>query len=528
PAKMAKMAGCQLVAPPCKLLGKFLSPGKTSEILDWLENLAESFDFSIISVDMPLYGGLVASRAKNCSLETVEKRLGRFEEIIARKKGQLGKVYIFNSLLRAAPTFTDETLLPIAQKIIDLSCESYLAQKGDEVAARATERIEKEIPPNLLKAYWETRDRNHEIDVKLLQLMAEGLADYMLIGLDDSKTIGLNILEKEELENIIEELGIGKKVTIAPGADESALLLMARGLSQSTEIYPRICPVYSNPGGEKITPRYEDRNIEEIIELHTEISGSQLVHNRADADILLYVHTPISKQLEASSQHYKDYKNDFDQNFVSDIKNSIKEYKRVAMADIFYANGADLVLANSLIDRINILKLWSYAAWNTAGNTTGTVISQSVLRFVSEKTMETLEEQRQMAKQHLIILLERLADDWLYQSEVRQILRTKALELNLSIFHLEDWTEHFNQEARNLLKERLYQLFDYYLKHCFISFNNGNSYKIERLKDIRIHLPWDRLFEVSVNLDMDLAPVSTHHGDQICGEQKEPHQKTLL
>ena len=57
----------------------------------------------------------------------------------------------------------------------------------------------------------------------------------------------------------------------------------------------------------------------------------------------------------------------------------------VACADVAYANRADLKLVPLLKREVALEKLDGYAAWNTAGNTLGTVVAHAAVRFLARE-----------------------------------------------------------------------------------------------------------------------------------------------
>ena len=69
----------RLALPPRHLLGRLYDPGQSEAIIAWLEERAEPGDTVFLSIDMWLYGGLVASRTAAIDPEQVEQRLRRLE-----------------------------------------------------------------------------------------------------------------------------------------------------------------------------------------------------------------------------------------------------------------------------------------------------------------------------------------------------------------------------------------------------------------------------------------------------------------
>jgi hypothetical protein len=501
PVDMAKIAGVEMVSPPAELLGKYQLPGESEALINWLRDVKGPFHGAIIALDMPLYGGLVASRKMLVEKETVMERLQELVSIITDRREDLGRICVFSSLLRVTPTYTDIGLIPIIEKIISYSSEMYHAVKGNENSKKLAERIKKEIPANILEEYLFARDRNFSVNKKLLDYAGDGIFDRLLIGLDDSKTVGLNILEREELEEISGRNGLGNVVSIAPGTDESTALMLAELLCSITGIHPSITPIYSNPEGKKITGKYEDRSFEELVNLHIHISGGLRTNLMKDADILLFVHNPVGSQKEASGQNmFFNAGKNYDP-FVLSLEKMISDGRKVAVADVLYANGADNKLIEKMLKKVNVLKLYSFAAWNTSGNTVGTAIAHAITRFVADKLKKSEEETTTGLDAHVNLLIQRFADDWIYQSDIRQHLSREALIKGVSMFGIGGKLPEFEKSLREKMENRFGTLMKSLDGKEIYHSSNGHALKFKPMKIKNISLPWGRLFEAAFELE---------------------------
>ncbi|MCD4785434.1 MAG: DUF4127 family protein [Candidatus Eremiobacteraeota bacterium] len=498
PIRVGRVANLELITPPEKLLGRFHKPGDCEEIIKWIQEIEGNFLGAIISTDMPIYGGLVASRKMIANEETAKTRLEKLLHAIKLKKEKLGKVYLFSSLFRNAPTYLDESFIPLIEKVIKFSVESYHAGKGDDRAKRVIEKLKKDIPPKMLNEYLSVRRRNFSVNKILIEKAKDGIFDFLLIGIDDSKIVGLNIQEKEKLQAIIESEDVNDRVMISTGTDEATSLLLSRLLCDMTGINPRVLPVYSNPEGKKITGRYEDRSFEDVIKLQVRTAGGVLTAPDEDADMHLYVHTPSGRQKEAGGQtlHLGGRKNLMD--FTCSIDMSLKSGISATIADVFYANGADNIFARALVDNINILSLSGFAAWNTAGNSLGTAIAHGIVKTIAGKIVVDEEERESSLRSHVFLLLERFVDDWLYQSNVRPRMCTEALWKRVSIYHLDEQTEYFENRIQDRLSEGAVKLMESMRGNEIGKISPEKSLFFSPLDTPSIKLPWGRLFEVSV------------------------------
>ena len=142
-----------------------------------------------------------------------------------------------------------------------------------------------------------------------------------------------------------------------------------------------------------------------------------------DADIILMLNTPGESQGEAPLQALVRTVDTSARN-LPEFVSAMGYYKDrgyiVACADVAYANGADLKLVPLLKRSIPLERLDGYAAWNTAGNTLGTVVAHATARFLARELDLGLESEAA----HLEFLLLRFADDWAYQAVVRPQIGT--------------------------------------------------------------------------------------------------------
>jgi hypothetical protein len=95
-----------------------------------------------------------------------------------------------------------------------------------------------------------------------------------------------------------------------------------------------------------------------------------------DADFELFINAPVGgsqkDELQCSPLRAPPRINPF----VRELVAAIEAGQRVALCDVAFPNGADNLLMSELEKRGVLGKLAVYGGWNTAGNTTGTVLAQ--------------------------------------------------------------------------------------------------------------------------------------------------------
>ena len=109
--------------------------------------------------------------------------------------------------------------------------------------------------------------------------------------------------------------------------------------------------------------------------------------------------------------------------FCRAVVEAVQQRKTVAIADVAFVNGSDLILGSQLIRQPEIARLAGYGGWNTAGNTLGTVLAQAAIFTAAKKQGWSLEQQ----KAHLEFLFLRFIDDYCYQALERSLCMLEDL-----------------------------------------------------------------------------------------------------
>ncbi len=165
----------------------------------------------------------------------------------------------------------------------------------------------------------------------------------------------------------------------------------------------------------------------------------------------------------------------------------------IALADVAFVNGADLFLGRQLIQTGLAPRLLAYAGWNTAGNTLGTVLAHAVL--------------------HLLMLRQgpfrnELPPTWHSCSGAISTIISTRLSSGLSsctmICPPSDWLPVWNA----------FQRINWGRSSAFKGSPFGRGRGVARsfvqaglVEDIRISnisLPWQRLFEIAFDVQVEL------------------------
>ena len=243
---LGEAAGFDVLLPPKAWLGTPWREGKTEELGAWVEEQAARADALVVAVDTLGYGGLVNSRRSADPLSTVMARLDVLRRIKSARPAL--SVFAFNVLMRINRGSDAEEEKPYWSTYgAQLFRLSVLEDRAAMAVATEAERQEAPtlraaIPPAILDDYLGGRARNHAVNRQMIEWTAQGIFDYLIVPQDDTVAYGWNIAESRRLRQYALQLGLAQRVSVYPGTDETAMLLLARFAAQRGGISPARVP----------------------------------------------------------------------------------------------------------------------------------------------------------------------------------------------------------------------------------------------------------------------------------------------
>lgn len=223
------------------------------------------------------------------------------------------------------------------------------------------------------------------------------------------------------------------------GADEIPLTLFARAIQGKMSVDIE----FTEPDCKTLISNYEDISIEKSVFGQLSLANID-VTDKNKSDVTLIVNNFKENQGEIVMKKTTEPFNG---------KFNIPD-KKFMIADVRFANGADNAFVEQFINKKYTDNFYGYSAWNTSANTLGSLICAAKVKFLAKKYNENSFKKLQTI---------RLLDDWAYQANVRQTL-LKTENPNM---------KEFEQKIETFL--------DYSIKAEY-------------------NYPWNRLFEIEVNL----------------------------
>lgn len=476
----AEAAGYQVLTPPAQYLSGMNFHGSPDKLMAWVDANAGKADAMVLSIDSLVYGGLVDSRKHNLPMETLTARLEKVEAL--HKSHKKVPIYVFSTVMRSpwagGKGVEPDYYLTMGSDIYQLAS---LQAKMDEEGLNPQERndwfaIMRRVPMEYLQDWYNRRRKNMSINYRLIDDARKGVFTYYSLGHDDNSVSTQSSLESKYLEMAGD--GIPKTAFGSfPGADQLGLLLITRASNDFNNYHPKITVIYPLGGGEKTVPRYDGQAIGKTIASHVEAIGGTMVDNERP-DLLLAVNTPLTTSTTESG-NFENFPIMLQstRDFLMQIEKAVNLGIPVSIVDMAFSNGSDNTLVYGLYQDQMMYRLAAYNGWNTASNSVGYGIAQGVL----SKYMT--------ADAHRDMLTTQYLDNWAYQANVRDYIYRMQQKLEAGV--VTQYYPTLNEELQSRTKEQLQRY--------------ASTYLGIDPKTVDVTLPWQRLFEVYV----DVKPAPT-------------------
>jgi hypothetical protein len=476
PVMLGRIAGIRIEAPPRNLIGRFLDPGRSDDLIAWLNREAERkrTDAFVVSTDMLAYGGLTASRVPGPSYADAVFRLRALAQLRLQNPGAW--IGAFGTVMRLAPTgipagtpfFAASPIWPYLQQYANLHDPPLLTE------AASAQHLRDLIGEPALNEYLATRARNLAVDRLLLQMTANGVIDRLVLGQDDAGPAGLHVREVALLQSELTNASLSNRASIEPGADELGMALVAHAIARAATWTPRIAVRYSTPEGALYQDPIEYAPISAAIDALIEVCGG--VRDDSQSEIALYIRVPGTTSSE-------------DDSLISEMENDIDQGRSVAFADLSYLTSykdqaafSQRLLTSGLASRLD-----AYASWNTNANTVGTALAEAIAAGAGRR-LHTYN-----ALAHRTFTFVRFVDDYAYHDEVRPQLNATLAAQGITDHTLlaPSTAASIAQLDRSLLWNDAIEI---------LSQLDPNYH----VAAISIGLPWNRTFETTI--DVGIAP----------------------
>lgn len=478
----AEGAGYDVITPPEYMISGKNYHGEPDLIWNWVKENANRADIMVLSTDTLIYGGLVDSRKHDLPTSTLLKRTKDLRAL--HESNPNVPIYAFGTVMRSPrasgggvePAYYD-TFGPTIFQIAALQDKLDAGQLSTDEQAQLIQ-LQAQVPIEYLQDWFTRRQKNMEVNRALIDETRAGVFRYFALGHDDTSTLSQSALESRYLKAYSK--GLSDKVYGSfPGADQLALLLIARAHVDINNLQPSFEVIYPLGGAGDTVPHYEDQSVAKTIAEHVLAVGGTMV-TKGQPDILLAVNTPLGT-VTGESEAFENFPmiSASTNAFLDQIEASINKKVAVSVADIAYSNGADNTFVYGVYKRGLLYKVDAYNGWNTASNTVGYAIAQGVLG----KNMQTQEHRNMLTQQYL--------DNWAYQANIRKDIYRMQEDIRVDNVR---YTGTLNEKLEAYMGERIQDFAEKYLEI--------------NPRTVEARFPWGRLFETEIIVhDQPVAPL---------------------
>jgi hypothetical protein len=497
-----------------------LHPADRDRVSAWLRDEGDSAEALVIAVDTLAYGGLIPSRQSSTPLADVIDSL-RPLRLLRAERPDL-PVYAYSILMRVNRSNSAEEEKPYwADHGRNLFRLSYLDDKANAGHASEAEVNERQalvdsIPIAVVSDYRTGRTRNHAVNRLMLDWAEAGLVSYVVIAQDDTAPYGWNIAESRLLRALIAERGLSDRAIVYPGADEVASLLVAAHACRAAQRQPKVFVRYSSSSGPTVVTAYEDRPFEDLVQAHLGPLGGSMTPSPDEADLILAVNVPGDQQAEGWLQlavrepgrFQLGSMNSIDSQAVRMVEREmttiqkgagdlarvieadVRAGRNVAIVDVAFVNGADLVFGEQLMTQVPLANLGAYAGWNTAGNSLGSALAQGMICALTRGQ----EQPPEVLSAHLALLSIHFLDDYAFQA----VVRSEVLLEDLPALGLPPTFERLPDGLVPEIEDRIGQRMAPHVVALAQRIGIGLSIEPPTL-------PWKRVFEIAITPRVDLT-----------------------
>ena len=484
--KLGALAGLNVILPPKACLDNYRTPSDRQKLLQWLQTNQPKYDYSIISADNLLHGGLLSARMNTATPSEEDELLEQLP--ITRQQA------IFSVIPRL---LVSDQLLPDRWYQYQLMRYSQLADMvritGSFALTQELRRTEAKIPPKVLEKYRSRYQQSDRFNLGLLKLATDDRR--ITFGQDDASPIGLPHASAVKLQSSIAAQKLQQQAQLTYGADEIASLLLVRYYLQQSNWQPKVYLHYASPKAEGADMPYMAVCVGAALRNQLKLIGASEVSTPDSADLICYVNCG-NDDFRPSAKQAQELQQMLDQDYKVALIDSSTNFE-----------AEELLLPQLLANNVPINKLAAYAAWNTFSNSSGTALAQGLLFCGRLRQLQTAgadpERLAALFAANLNFTAERILEDYYYQKLVHPQLRQtlEAFGTNPVELDSEDKTAT-EQYIQGKLSLQAYKLLHDNLGRTPFYQQNRQSYYLRDLS-VGAKLPWARIFEVELQVWTD-------------------------
>ena len=482
--KLGQIANITIVSPPEDIFDNYNTPAPVLKVNEWFYENIQNADAAIISLDMLRHGGLIASRSPKDDLFS---EASLFEKLSKLPEKTTHPIYAFSIIPRLLIPEDDKTKLWQYHVMIYATRKDMNDTFENPRDFNRMQEMLSRVPPELINTFNDLYEKNDVFNHKLSLLQEKDIFAGLIFGQDDGQPFGRPNESKYKIEKLIIKNNLANKVATSYGADELAMLQLATHINSQSGYYPKIFVIYSDETVPDMVLHFMPTTIAETVKEKIHSAGAIEVSEKENADIVLFVHAGKGTSSGIDLQKT-----------VRSIDILAKE-KPLALVDLS-ANflQRETILGTLISENIPLSQLAAYAGWNTAGNSIGTALAQSII-FAKQKESIDKRYLPYLYQKNFEFTLSRVIDDWAYQKDVQDSNDSILRWHNINPYALKTQKNAVQEKIDYALSRRWKSLFYKNIGLYPFYIDNEYSYYITDL-DATAFLPWERTFEIDLKI----------------------------
>lgn len=492
--QLARLSGVRVLMPPPALLDQYRTPADRAGLRAWLRSAAREADAAIVSVDMLMHGGLLASRLNAGQAADADATVALLAEV-ARDNPRL-KLYAFSIIPRLLLADSEDNAR-YQKKMLKYSIlKDEVLTFENPLDRDKLQGLAGHLPPAIVSRYLGLYEANAQLNLRLMELAERGALAGLVVGQDDGYPFGMPNMVKSRLSSYVSHRPeLAERVLITRGTDEVALTLLGRVVAQATGYRPLVAVRYSHADTPGMVMPYMPNSVARTVEEKIALVAGSVTDDVNRADFVLYVHVGSDRTgpmaLAAAAR---------------EVKGLMAAGRRVGVVDLseaFFAH--DTLLPYLIKEGVDVTRLAAYAGWNTTSNSVGTAVTQAALYTGALGHPGDGAPPLSLYRHQLEFLTARMIDDWYYQKDIQPLVNARLKSQRIDPYNLADNFGRVDDWIRSLLADRAAVLYRQALAGRTVPVPEGGKPLVITGLSVESRLPWQRTFEVWVQPTLTFA-----------------------
>lgn len=492
--ELAAIANIKVVSPPKELLGRYKTPADAQVLRTWLKENIPHTNAAIVSVDMLIHGGLMASRLSNGSDQDVTATLQLLKE--THQLYPQIPLYAFNILPRLWLADSEENKKHQKSVLEYSKLKDQVSIFGNPMDIKKLKELEKEIPAKIREQYISLYQKNALVNQELIQLANDGILEKLVIGQDDGQLFGIPNMIKLQLQHYADRNSTDPtKTIITRGTDEVALTLLGHLTTQIAAYKPKIYVEYADSKTAGIVMPYMPHSVATTVKEKIHILDGIEAGSPEEADFLLFVYIGTE---ENQAQRFTVAKR---------IQTLLEQDYKIALVDLSeHFESGETILPLLVGNQAPINQLIAYAGWNTTSNSVGTAVTQAGIFTLMQRQSLPTEKALDVYAHNLRFLSERFLEDWYYLKDAHGSINRKLQVKSVDVYQLADYEwqanallqKEMSKQARILENSAAFQA------PVFAVTPDGKKELSIRRIAVQSAFPWPRTFEIGLQSEIKI------------------------